>query len=76
VVKIAIYLFAAGVGIGLVGTGAERSSLLQIRGEIDLERVGGFGISMGAYVLTQAAALDRRLRAVALVSSPDESIGR
>jgi dipeptidyl aminopeptidase/acylaminoacyl peptidase len=47
---------------------------LQARGEIDPERVGGFGISMGAYVLTQAAVLDRRLRAVVLVSSPNEVV--
>ncbi len=47
---------------------------LQTRGEVDPERIGGFGISMGAYVLTQAAVLDRRLRAVALVSSPNEVV--
>jgi dipeptidyl aminopeptidase/acylaminoacyl peptidase len=47
---------------------------LRARDEVDPERIGGFGLSMGAYVLTQAAVLDRRLRAVALVSSPNEVV--
>jgi dipeptidyl aminopeptidase/acylaminoacyl peptidase len=47
---------------------------LRARGEVDPQRIGGFGFSMGAYVLTQAAVLDRRLRAVALVSSPNEVV--
>jgi pimeloyl-ACP methyl ester carboxylesterase len=47
---------------------------LRARGEVDPERIGGCGFSMGAYVLTQAAVLDRRLRAVALVSSPNEVV--
>ncbi len=47
---------------------------LRARGEVDPERIGGFGFSMGAYVLTQAAVLDQRLRAVALVSSPNEVV--
>lgn len=47
---------------------------LQARDEVEPERIGGFGISMGAYVLTQAAVIDRRLRAVALVSSPNEVV--
>jgi dipeptidyl aminopeptidase/acylaminoacyl peptidase len=47
---------------------------LGTRGEVDPERIGGFGFSMGAYVLTQAAVLDQRLRAVALVSSPNEVV--
>jgi pimeloyl-ACP methyl ester carboxylesterase len=47
---------------------------LRARGEVDPERIGGLGFSMGAYVLTQAAALDQRLRAVALVSSPNEVV--
>ena len=47
---------------------------LRTRGEVDPERIGGFGFSMGAYVLTQAAVLDQRLRAVALVSSPTEVV--
>jgi dipeptidyl aminopeptidase/acylaminoacyl peptidase len=44
------------------------------RAEVDPRRIGGFGVSMGAYVLTQAAALDARLRAVALISSPNEVV--
>jgi dipeptidyl aminopeptidase/acylaminoacyl peptidase len=47
---------------------------LRARDEVDPERIGGFGFSMGAYVLTQAAVLDQRLRAVALVSSPNEVV--
>jgi dipeptidyl aminopeptidase/acylaminoacyl peptidase len=47
---------------------------LRARGEVDPERIGGFGFSMGAYVLTQAAVLDQRLRAVALVSSPTDVV--
>ncbi|HEY2663882.1 MAG TPA: alpha/beta fold hydrolase [Candidatus Binataceae bacterium] len=47
---------------------------LRARGEVDPERIGGFGFSMGAYVLTQAAVLDRRLRAVALVSPPNDVV--
>jgi len=47
---------------------------LRARGEVDPERIGGFGFSMGGYVLTQAAVLDRRLRAVALVSSPNDVV--
>ena len=47
---------------------------LRARGEVDPQRIGGFGFSMGAYVLTQAAVLDQRLRAVALVSSPTEVV--
>jgi len=47
---------------------------LRTRGEVHPERIGGFGFSMGAYVLTQAAVLDQRLRAVALVSSPNEVV--
>ena len=47
---------------------------LRARDEVDPQRIGGFGFSMGAYVLTQAAALDQRLRAVALVASPDDVV--
>jgi dipeptidyl aminopeptidase/acylaminoacyl peptidase len=47
---------------------------LATRGEVDAERIGGLGLSMGAYVLTQAAVLERRLRAVALISSPTEVV--
>jgi len=44
------------------------------RAEVDPRRIGGFGLSMGAYVLTQSAALDQRLRAVTLVSSPNDVV--
>ncbi len=47
---------------------------LSAREDVDPQRIGGFGLSMGAYVLTQAAALDRRLRAVWLSSSPNDVV--
>jgi dipeptidyl aminopeptidase/acylaminoacyl peptidase len=47
---------------------------LSAREDVDPQRIGGFGLSMGAYVLTQAAVLDRRLRAVTLVSSPNDVV--
>ncbi|MDB6084667.1 MAG: hypothetical protein JWN43_2548 [Gammaproteobacteria bacterium] len=47
---------------------------LSTRSDVDPRRIGGFGVSMGAYVLTQAAVLDLRLRAVALVSSPNDVV--
>lgn len=47
---------------------------LSARDEVDPQRIGGFGMSMGAYILTQAAVLDRRLRAVALAASPTEIV--
>jgi dipeptidyl aminopeptidase/acylaminoacyl peptidase len=47
---------------------------LSAREDVDARRIGGFGLSMGAYVLTQAAVLDRRLRAVALVSPPTDVV--
>ena len=42
--------------------------------EVDATRIGGLGFSMGAYVLTQAAVLDGRLRAVTLVASPTDVV--
>jgi dipeptidyl aminopeptidase/acylaminoacyl peptidase len=47
---------------------------LRARAGVDPERIGGFGFSMGAYVMTQAAVLEPRLRAVALVSSPNDVV--
>jgi uncharacterized protein len=47
---------------------------LTTRGEVDPQRIGGFGQSMGAYILTQAAVLDRRLRAVMLSASPSDVV--
>ena len=38
--------------------------------DVDPHRIGGLGVSMGAYVLTQAAILDPRLRSIALIASP------
>jgi len=47
---------------------------LTTRGEVDPHRIGGFGHSMGAYILTQAAGLDRRIRAVMLSASPSDVV--
>jgi dipeptidyl aminopeptidase/acylaminoacyl peptidase len=47
---------------------------LSRREEVDPNRIGGFGLSMGAYVLTQAAALDKRLRAVTLAACPTDVV--
>jgi len=44
------------------------------RGEVDPQRIGGYGLSMGGYVLTQAAVLDKRLSAVALAASPNDVV--
>lgn len=44
------------------------------RDDIDPRRIGGYGQSMGAYVLTQAAVLDSRLRALTLAASPNDVI--
>jgi dipeptidyl aminopeptidase/acylaminoacyl peptidase len=44
------------------------------RKEVDATRIGAFGFSMGAYVLTQAAVLDQRLRAVTLAASPTDVV--
>lgn len=47
---------------------------LSARADVDPRRIGGLGSSMGAYVLTQAAVLDERLRAVVLAASPNEVV--
>ena len=47
---------------------------LSARTDVDPERIGGFGASMGAYVMTQAAVLDPRLRAVTLAASPNDVV--
>jgi dipeptidyl aminopeptidase/acylaminoacyl peptidase len=44
------------------------------RPEVDAKRIGGLGLSMGAYVMTQAAVLDDRLRAVVLAASPSDVV--
>lgn len=40
------------------------------RAEVDRERIGGYGLSFGGFVLLEAAARDRRLRALVLASTP------
>jgi pimeloyl-ACP methyl ester carboxylesterase len=40
------------------------------QGDVDLERVGAAGVSMGGYYAPRAAAFEKRLRAVAGVSGP------
>ena len=42
------------------------------RSDADPARIGGLGFSMGGFVLTQVAAADRRLRAIALESAPSD----
>ena len=57
---------------------AERQAILAAidwlgsQADVDPKRIGGFGLSMGAYVLTQAAVLDPRLRAVTLAACPND----
>ncbi len=56
--------------------GAARGALsaavdwLSARADVDPDRIGGLGFSMGGFVMTQVAASDRRLRAIALESAP------
>ena len=40
------------------------------RAEVDRERIGGYGLSFGGFVLLEAAARDARLRALVLASTP------
>ena len=40
------------------------------RAEVDRERIGGYGLSFGGFVLLEAAARDLRLRALVLASTP------
>jgi dipeptidyl aminopeptidase/acylaminoacyl peptidase len=47
---------------------------LSARSDVDPRRIGGLGSSMGAYVMTQAAVLDERLRSVVLAASPNEVV--
>jgi len=44
------------------------------RDEVDPHRIGAFGMSMGAYVLTQEAVNDVRLRAVVLAALPHDVV--
>jgi pimeloyl-ACP methyl ester carboxylesterase len=41
-----------------------------VQGDVDLERVGAAGVSMGGYYAPRAAAFEPRIRAVAGVSGP------
>jgi dipeptidyl aminopeptidase/acylaminoacyl peptidase len=43
-------------------------------GDVDPRRIGAFGMSMGAYVLAQAAVLDPRIAAVVLAASPHDVV--
>lgn len=45
---------------------------MSARSDADPNRIGGLGFSMGGFVLTQVAAGDRRLRAIALESAPSD----
>jgi dipeptidyl aminopeptidase/acylaminoacyl peptidase len=47
---------------------------LSAQTEVDPSRIGGFGQSMGAYVMTQAAVLDKRIRAVVLTAAPNDVV--
>lgn len=49
-------------------------SWLSAREDVDPQRIGGFGLSMGAYVMTQAAVLDKRLTSVVLASTPSDVV--
>lgn len=42
------------------------------RQDVDPQRVGGLGFSMGAYLMAQVAATDQRLRAVMLLAVPSD----
>lgn len=41
-------------------------------GDVDPARIGAMGMSMGAYVLAQAAVTDRRIAAVVLAATPND----
>ena len=47
---------------------------LSARPEVDRNRIGGFGQSMGAYVMARAAVADKRLGAVVLESCPSDVV--
>jgi dipeptidyl aminopeptidase/acylaminoacyl peptidase len=69
----------ASEGKSLWGVGERRAVSAAVdwlikRDEIDPDRVGVLGQSMGAYIVTQAAVLDRRLRAVVLEASPSDVV--
>jgi dipeptidyl aminopeptidase/acylaminoacyl peptidase len=45
---------------------------LAARQDVDPQRLGGLGFSMGAYLMAQVAATDRRLRAIMLLAVPSD----
>jgi len=45
---------------------------LAARPDVDPNRIGGLGFSVGGFVLTQVAAKDRRLRAVVIEAAPTD----
>jgi dipeptidyl aminopeptidase/acylaminoacyl peptidase len=47
---------------------------LRGREDVDADRIGAFGHSMGAYVLTQAAVVDERLHALTLAACPTDIV--
>jgi dipeptidyl aminopeptidase/acylaminoacyl peptidase len=47
---------------------------LSRRPEVDSTRIGGFGLSIGGYILLQAAVAETRLRAIVLVSTPADIV--
>ncbi len=47
---------------------------LSAREDVEPQRIGAFGLSMGAYVLTQGAVLDKRIRSVVLASTPNDVV--
>jgi dipeptidyl aminopeptidase/acylaminoacyl peptidase len=49
---------------------------LTVRPDVNPDRIGALGMSMGGYVLTQAAAVDARIRAVVLVSTPHDVVAQ
>ena len=76
---LAIDIPGQGSSEGVTGWGlAERKAIsaavtwLGTRAEVDPQRIGAFGYSMGAYVVVQAAVLDTRLRSVVLLACPND----
>jgi dipeptidyl aminopeptidase/acylaminoacyl peptidase len=47
---------------------------LKDQAEVDPQRIGGYGFSMGAYVMSQAAVLSNGFRAVALAACPNDVV--
>lgn len=49
-------------------------SWLSRRNDVDPDRIGGLGVSLGGYILVQAAVSEPRLRALMLVSTPTDIV--